>query len=226
MNVKRSEFVLGALSAVLLGCTKVDAVGDTENTKEKIGMKKPLVVYFSATGTTKGKAEILAKVLGADLKEIVPAERYTAADLDWHDKKSRSSVEMADKSSRPAMTTKIANMADYDTVFVGFPIWWYVAPTIVNTFLEAHDLAGKRIVSFFTSGGSGEGKTLDYLKPSAPKATFETPKNLTHADESAIRTWVQRRLKPSTSASNSFPTFAVDIATNLLLYSAPSLPRR
>lgn len=191
MNVKRSEFVLGALSAVLLGCTKVDAVGDTENTKEKIGMKKPLVVYFSATGTTKGKAEILAKVLGADLKEIVPAERYTAADLDWHDKKSRSSVEMADKSSRPAMTTKIANMADYDTVFVGFPIWWYVAPTIVNTFLEAHDLAGKRIVSFFTSGGSGEGKTLDYLKPSAPKATFETPKNLTHADESAIRAWVQ-----------------------------------
>ena len=191
MNVKRSEFVLGAMSAVLLGCTKVDAVGDTENTKEKIGMKKPLVVYFSATGTTKGKAEILAKVLGADLKEIVPAERYTAADLDWHDKKSRSSVEMADKSSRPAMTTKIANMADYDTVFVGFPIWWYVAPTIVNTFLEAHDLAGKRIVSFFTSGGSGEGKTLDYLKPSAPKATFETPKNLTHADESAIRAWVQ-----------------------------------
>ena len=204
MNVKRSEFVLGALSAVLLGCTKVDAVGDAENTKEKIGMKKLLVVYFSATGTTKGKAEILAKVLGADLKEIVPAERYTAADLDWHDKKSRSSVEMADKSSRPAMTTKIANMADYDTVFVGFPIWWYVAPTIVNTFLEAHDLAGKRIVPFFTSGGSGAGKTLDYLKPSAPKATFETPKNLTHADESAIRTWVQRRLKPSTSVLTVF----------------------
>ena len=191
MNIKRSEFVLGALSAVLLGCTKVDAVGDTENTKEKIGMKKPLVVYFSATGTTKGKAEILAKVLGADLKEIVPAERYTAADLDWHDKKSRSSVEMADKSSRPAMTTKIANMADYDTVFVGFPIWWYVAPTIVNTFLEAHDLAGKRIVPFFTSGGSGAGKMLDYLKPSAPKATFEPPKNLTHSDETVIRTWVQ-----------------------------------
>ena len=191
MNVKRSEFVLGALSAVLLGCTKVDAVGDTENTKEKIGMKNPLVVYFSATGTTKGKAEILAKVLGADLKEIVPAERYTAADLDWHDKKSRSSVEMADKSSRPAMTTKIANMADYDTVFVGFPIWWYVAPTIVNTFLAADDLAGKRIVPFFTSGGSGAGKTLDYLKPSAPKATFGQPKNLTHLDESAIRAWVR-----------------------------------
>ena len=191
MNMKRSEFVLGALSAALVGCSKDVIAEDTKNTKEKIEMKKPLVVYFSATGTTKGKAEILAKVLGADLKEIVPAQRYTAADLDWHDKKSRSSVEMADKASRPAIVGTVANMADYDTVFVGFPIWWYIAPTIVNTFLEAHDLAGKRIVPFFTSGGSGAGKTLDYLKPSAPKATFASPKNLTHSDESAIRAWVQ-----------------------------------
>ena len=191
MNMRRSEFVLGALSVALVGCTKDVIAEDATNTKEKIKMKKPLVVYFSATGTTKGKAEILAKVLGADLKEIVPAKRYTAADLDWHDKQSRSSVEMADKSSRPAIAGTVANMADYDTVFVGFPIWWYIAPTIVNTFLEAHDLAGKRIVPFFTSGGSGAGKTLDYLKPSAPKATFEPPKNLTHSDESAIRAWVQ-----------------------------------
>ena len=191
MNMKRSEFVLGVLSAALVGCTKDGLAEDATNTKEKIEMKKPLVVYFSATGTTKGKAEILAKVLGADLKEIVPAQRYTADDLDWHDKQSRSSVEMADKASRPAISGTVANMADYDTVFVGFPIWWYVAPTIVNTVLEAHDLAGKRIVPFFTSGGSGAGKTLDYLKPSAPKATFEPPKNLTHADESAIRAWVQ-----------------------------------
>lgn len=191
MDMKRSEFVLGALSAALVGCSKDVIAEDTKNTKEKIEMKKPLVVYFSATGTTKGKAEILAKVLGADLKEIVPAKRYTAADLDWHDKQSRSSVEMADKASRPAIVGTVANMSDYDTVFVGFPIWWYIAPTIVNTFLEAHDLAGKRIVPFFTSGGSGAGKTLDYLKPSAPKATFEPPKNLTHADESAIRAWVK-----------------------------------
>lgn len=191
MYMKRSEFVLGALSAALVGCSKDVIAEDTKNTKEKIEMKKPLVVYFSATGTTKGKAEILAKVLGADLKEIVPAKRYTAADLDWHDKQSRSSVEMADKASRPAIAGTVANMSDYDTVFVGFPIWWYIAPTIVNTFLEAHDLAGKRIVPFFTSGGSGAGKTLDYLKPSAPKATFEPPKNLTHADESAIRAWVK-----------------------------------
>lgn len=191
MNMKRSEFVLGALSVAFLGCTKNIIAGDTKNIKERIEMKKSLVIYFSATGTTKGKAEILARVLGADLREIVPAERYTAADLDWHDKKSRSSVEMADKSSRPAIAETVGNMAEYDTVFLGFPIWWYIAPTIVNTFLEAHDLAGKRVVPFFTSGGSGAGRTLDYLKPSAPKATFVPPKNLTHADESAIRTWVQ-----------------------------------
>ena len=191
MNMKRSEFVLGALSVAFFGCTKNIIAGDTQNIKERIEMKKPLVIYFSATGTTKGKAEILARVLGADLREIVPAERYTAADLDWHDKKSRSSVEMADKSSRPAIVETVGNMAEYDTVFLGFPIWWYIAPTIVNTFLEAHDLAGKRIVPFFTSGGSGAGRTLDYLKPSAPKATFGQPKNLTHLDESAIRAWVR-----------------------------------
>ena len=191
MNMKRSEFVLGALSVAFLGCTKNIIAGDTKNIKERIEMKKPLVIYFSATGTTKGKAEILARVLGADLREIVPTERYTAADLDWHDKKSRSSVEMADKSSRPAIAETVDNMSEYDTVFLGFPIWWYIAPTIVNTFLEAHDLAGKRVVPFFTSGGSGAGRTLDYLKPSAPKATFGQPKNLTHLDESAIRAWVR-----------------------------------
>ena len=154
-------------------------------------MNKALVVYFSATGNTKAKAEILAKVAGADLKEIVPAQRYTAADLDWQNKQSRSSVEMADKSSRPAMVTKIDNLADYEVVYLGFPIWWYIAPTIVNTFLEAHDFSGKRIVPFFTSGGSGAGRTNEYLKPSAPKATFTEPKNLTRADEKAIRAWVE-----------------------------------
>ena len=158
-------------------------------------MKKPLVVYFSATGTTRAKAETLAKVTGADLKEIVPAVRYTAADLDWQDKKSRSSVEMADKSSRPAIAGRIENIAEYDTVFVGFPIWWYVAPTVVNTFLEAHDLAGKRIIPFFTSGGSGAGRTNDYLKPSAPNSVFTEPKNLTRASEEAIREWAASVLR-------------------------------
>ena len=160
--------------------------------KENTQMKKTLVVYFSATGNTKAKAEHIAKALGADLKEIVPEKRYTSADLDWHDKKSRSSVEMADKASRPAIAEKIQNMADYDTVYLGFPIWWYVAPTIVNTFLETHDFSGKTIIPFFTSGGSGAGKTLDYLKPSASKATFAEPKNLTRATEADIREWCKR----------------------------------
>ena len=160
--------------------------------KENMQMKKTLVAYFSATGNTKAKAELIAKVLGADLKEIVPEKRYTSADLDWHDKKSRSSVEMADKASRPAIAGKIENMADYDTVYLGFPIWWGIAPTIVNTFLEAHDFSGKTIIPFFTSGGSGAGKTLDYLKPSAPKATFAEPKNLTRATEADIREWCKR----------------------------------
>ena len=160
--------------------------------KENMQMKKTLVAYFSATGNTKAKAELIAKALGADLKEIVPEKRYTSADLDWHDKKSRSSVEMADKASRPAIAGMIENMADYDTVYLGFPIWWYVAPTIVNTFLEAHDFSGKTIIPFFTSGGSGAGKTLDYLKPSASKAIFAEPKNLTRATESDIREWCKR----------------------------------
>ena len=191
--MKRKEFIVGVGALALAGCSWDDAESTAAKPSEGKDKKtmKPIVVYFSATGNTKAKSEVLARVLGADLKEIVPEKRYTAADLDWHDKKSRSSVEMADKSSRPAMTTKIENIADYDTVFLGFPIWWYVAPTIVNTFLEAHDLKGKKIVPFFTSGGSGAGRTNEYLKPSAAEATFVEPKNLTRADEAAIRAWVE-----------------------------------
>ncbi|MBO7721718.1 MAG: flavodoxin [Kiritimatiellae bacterium] len=154
---------------------------------------KTLVAYFSATGTTKAKAALVAKATGGRLVEITPEKPYNREDLDWHNKQSRSSVEMNDKKSRPAVKTRIADIADYDVVYLGFPIWWYVAPTVVNTFLEAHDLKGKKIVPFFTSGGSGAGKTLDYLKPSAPGATFETPKNLTDASETDIAGWVSGR---------------------------------
>lgn len=192
MNMRRGEFILGACALAVAGCSAAEQKEETTQSKENVSMKKPLVVYFSATGTTRAKAELLAKVLDADLKPIVPAQPYTAKDLDWHDSKSRSTLEMKDKSSRPAIVGRIENIADYDTVYLGFPIWWYVAPTIVNTFLEAHDLAGKRIVPFFTSGGSGAGKTLDFLKPSAPKAVFAEPKNLTRASEGAIRAWVGR----------------------------------
>lgn len=135
-------------------------------------MTKKLVAYFSASGVTAKVAKKLAEAAGADLYEIKPAVPYTSADLNWNDKQSRSSVEMGDRSSRPAIADSDANIAAYDVVYVGFPIWWYVAPTIVNTFLESYDFTGKKIVLFATSGGSGFGKAAQGLQPSAPKATI------------------------------------------------------
>ncbi len=125
-----------------------------------------MVAYFSASGTTARVAKELAQAAGADLYEIRPAVPYTKADLNWMDKKSRSSLEMNDKSSRPALADRDANIAAYDTVLLGFPIWWYVAPTIINSFLESYDFSGKKIVLFATSGGSGFGRTVEGLKPS------------------------------------------------------------
>ena len=133
-------------------------------------MSKKLVAYFSASGTTAKVAENLAKAAGADLYEIKPDVPYTKDDLNWMNKQSRSSVEMRDKSSRPELADTDANIAAYDTIFIGFPIWWYIAPTIINTFLEAYDFSGKKIVLFATSGGSGFGKAVDSLQPSAPGA--------------------------------------------------------
>lgn len=133
-------------------------------------MSRKLVAYFSATGTTAKLAETLAEAVGADIFEIVPKVPYTAADLNWQDKKSRSTIEMQDPASRPAIAAVRDNMADYDTIFVGFPIWWYVAPTIINTFLESCDLTGKTIIPFATSGGSGIGETNEKLEPSCPGA--------------------------------------------------------
>ena len=118
-------------------------------------MSKKLVAYFSASGTTKKAAERLAKAVGADLFEIKPAIPYSSSDLNWMDKKSRSSIEMNDPASRPEISGKLSNMADYDTIFIGFPIWWYVAPHIINTFVESYDFSGKTLVPFATSGGSG-----------------------------------------------------------------------
>lgn len=132
---------------------------------------KSLVTYFSASGVTKKVAEKLAEAAGADLFEIKPEVAYTEADLNWMDKKSRSSIEMNDKSFRPAIAEKYNNMADYDVVYIGFPIWWYVAPTIINTFLESYDFSGKTIVLFATSGGSGFGNTVSELKGSVSDTT-------------------------------------------------------
>lgn len=129
-------------------------------------MSKKLVAYFSASGVTAQVAGKLAEAVGADLFEIAPKVPYTKADLDWTNARSRSTVEMKEPGSRPALAAQLPNAADYDTVYVGFPIWWYVAPTIVNTFLESIDLSGKTVVPFATSGGSGMGKTNEHLAPS------------------------------------------------------------
>lgn len=156
---------------------------------------KSLVAFFSATGTTMEAASKLAKVADADLFEIVPEVLYTPADLNWRDKSSRSTLEMEDKSSRPAIASKVENMAQYDTVFVGYPIWWYIAPTIINTFLEQYDFTGKTVIPFFTSGGSGAGETMKYLRPSAPGANWVEPKNLNYMSEGEMKSWVNSLIK-------------------------------
>ena len=146
-------------------------------------MGKKLVAYFSASGTTKKTAQLIAKATGADLYEITPKVAYTEADLNWMDKKSRSSVEMNDKKFRPEVEDKDAHIAEYDEIILGFPIWWYVAPTIVNTFLEKYDFSGKKIVLFATSGGSRFGNTVKELQPSAPNAEFVEGKVLNNKQE-------------------------------------------
>ena len=155
-------------------------------------MKNTLVAYFSATGTTAAAAKKLAEAAGADLYEIKPAVPYTKEDLNWMNKKSRSSVEMNDKSSRPELADKSAAISNYDLILVGFPIWWYVAPTIINTFLESYDFAGKKIVLFATSGGSGFGKAVESLKGSCPGATIAEGKLLNRMPDAAeLKKWVE-----------------------------------
>ena len=135
-------------------------------------MSKTLLAYFSAGGATKTISENLAHILDADIYEIKPKIPYTDKDLDWTDNNSRSTLEMKDKNSRPEIIDDEINISDYDTIFLGFPIWWYIAPTIINTFLEKHDFSNKKIVLYATSGGSGFGNTVANLKKSAPSANF------------------------------------------------------
>lgn len=155
-------------------------------------MAKVLVAYFSASGVTGKVAANLAKAIGADLYEIAPEIPYTNADLNWMDKKSRSSVEMNDRSSRPAIGTKVDDMSTYDTVFVGFPIWWYREPSIIDTFVESYDFSGKTIVPFATSGGSGLGDTTKNLKAICPGANIvEGQRFAASVSESDLKKWVE-----------------------------------
>ena len=174
MKSKRFTTILSTAMVLMsmVACAQNPQQSNNSTNQQSNDMKKTLVAYFSATGNTKAAAEKLAREFNADLYEITPETPYTAADLDWRDKNSRSTLEMKDKSSRPAIKGVCGNIAQYDTVWIGFPVWWYTAPTIVNTFIEAHDLNGKVLNVFATSGGSGvEGSASD-LKKAYPQYTW------------------------------------------------------
>ena len=157
-------------------------------------MTKALVAYFSATGTTKRAAEALAAAIDADLFEIQPVEPYSAEDLDWRDSQSRSSLEMKDETARPAIAGSVENMDDYDVVFVGFPIWWYVEPRIIDTFLEAYDFSNKTIMPFATSGGSGLGEAPRRMNAIAAGASVANGKMLNgDLDAERLRLWARGR---------------------------------
>ena len=183
--------MVGMVSAQDCCGTKKSCCGATkcQDSKQTQAMKT-LVTYFSASGVTRGAAKELAGIIGADLYEITPEKLYTDADLDWRDKNSRSSVEMQDKNSRPALKDggKV-DLSKYDVVYVGFPIWWYTAPTIINTFIEANDFTGKTIVPFATSGGSTIKKACEDLQAAYPKYKFGEGKLLNKINKSEIEKW-------------------------------------
>ena len=156
-------------------------------------MTKVLVAYFSASGVTAKVAGKLANAIGADLYEIAPEIPYTKADLNWMNKKSRSSVEMGDRSSRPAISTKVENMDQYDIVFVGFPIWWYREPSIIDTFIESYDFSGKTVIPFATSGGSGLGDSYKNMQALAPSATLKDGRKFSpSASEASLKEWAEQ----------------------------------
>ena len=159
------------------------------NTMEK---KKVLVVYFSATGNTKQTAQKLSSIMDADLCEIIPIQPYTSADLNWNDKQSRSSVEMANPQARPDIKPIDFDINNYDYIFLGYPIWWDLAPRVVNTFIESNDLTGKTIIPFATSGGSSIAESVAALQRLYPEINWLNGKLLNHLSENDIKTWCNK----------------------------------
>ena len=154
-------------------------------------MNKILVSYFSASGTTKSIAEKISDTINGDLFEIEPTEKYTSEDLDWTNNQSRSSLEMQDKSSRPKVLNKVTNIEDYDTILIGFPVWWYTAPTIINTFIEENNLESKNAYIFVTSGGSTASGSFNDLKSKYPNINFISGKRFTGEEtQSDIKNWL------------------------------------
>lgn len=185
--MKKISLIVCAVAAIFMtACAQ-----QKQKTEQEQEMKKTLVAYFSASGITRNAAQQLAEVADADIYEIQPEVAYTDADLDWRDKQSRSSVEMADLTSRPAIKGKVDNIADYDVVFIGFPIWWYTAPTIINTFIEANDLKGKTVIPFATSGGSTIDKSAEDLKKAYPDLNWKEGKLLNGVSREDMEAWVK-----------------------------------
>ena len=176
--MKRFLITLAAMTLVLTACG--------QNKKEM----KTLVAYFSATGTTEAVAKDLAEVTGATLYEIKPEVKYTAADLDWRNQASRSSVEMKDKSSRPAFVQDLKDADSYDRIFIGFPVWWYTAPTIINTFIETYGFEDKTVIFFATSGGSTIDNANKDFAAAYPQITWKVGKTLNGASKAEIKSWV------------------------------------
>lgn len=189
MKTKRFLLTLAALAIVIAGCGQNKKTEANQKTEEETKMKT-LVAYFSATGTTKALAEKIASQLNADLYEIKPEVPYTAADLDWRDKTSRSTIEMQDKNSRPAMIKDLENAESYTTIYIGFPVWWYTAPTIINTFLESYDFSGKNVVFFATSGGSTIDKANAEFRTAYPTLKWKDGKVLNSASAEQIKSWI------------------------------------
>ena len=183
--MKKISMIIAALMVIAVSAC-------SQGNKQEKSMNKVLVAYFSASGVTKGVAQQLAEVTGGTLHEIKPEQPYTDADLDWRDKQSRSTLEMQDKSSRPAITGKLANMQDYDVIYVGFPIWWYTCPTIINTFMEANDFKGKTVIPFATSGGSSIKKACEDLKAAYPDVNWKEGKLLNRVTKKDIEDWVKK----------------------------------
>lgn len=181
--MKRILFTLAAMVLALTACG--------QNKKEM----KTLVAYFSATGTTEAVAKNLAEVTGATLYEIKPEVKYTAADLDWRNKESRSTIEMQDKNSRPAIVKDLKDAGSYDRIFIGFPVWWYTAPTIINTFIEAYGFEGKTVIFFATSGGSSIDKANKDFAAAYPKINWKAGKTLNHESREEIKKWAEQLSK-------------------------------
>ena len=184
-----NRFLLIVLSVVGLVAT---TGAQNKQSMNKVQNSKTLVAYFSATGTTARAAEKVAKITGGEPYAITPAQAYTPADLDWNNSQSRSSVEMNDPKSRPALQGKKENIADYDVIFIGYPIWWNLAPRIINTFIESHDLKGKTIIPFATSGSSAITGSTAALKKSYPALNWKEGRLLNRADEKSMRAWLEK----------------------------------